>query len=74
MYFGVNFGSKPVKGFQVGFDVGVLSTGGADIQYTGEAEELDAHGDDIANQMAEIKDKMAWSMLPNLQLTVSYGF
>ena len=74
MYFGVNFGSKPVKGFQVGFDVGVLSTGGADIQNNYDAEEVDAHGADIAAQTAEIKDKMAWSMLPNLQLTVSYGF
>ena len=74
MYFGLNFGGKPVKGFQVGFDLGVLSTGGADIQYTGEAEELAAHGDDIADQMTEIKEKMAWTMLPNAQLTVSYGF
>ena len=74
MYFGVNFGGKPVKGIQVGFDLGVLSTGGADIQYTGEAEELAAHGDEIADQMTEIKEKMAWTMLPNFQLTVSYGF
>ena len=74
MYFGLNYGAKPVKGFQVGFDLGVLSTGGADIQYTGEAEELAEHGDDIAEQMTEIKEKMAWTMLPNLQLTVSYGF
>lgn len=74
MYFGLNYGGKPVKGFQVGFDLGVLSTGGADIQYTGEAEELAEHGDDIADQMTEIKEKMAWTMLPNLQLTVSYGF
>lgn len=74
MYFGLNYGGKPVKGFQVGFDLGVLSTGGADIQYTGEAEELAAHGDEIAEQMAEIKEKFAWTMLPNFQLTVSYGF
>ena len=74
MYFGLNYGGKPVKGIQVGFDLGVLSTGGAEIQYTGEAEELAAHGDDIAAQMTEIKDKMAWTMLPNFQLTVSYGF
>jgi len=74
MYFGLNYGGKPVKGFQVGFDLGVLSTGGADIQYTGEAEELAAHGDDIAAQMTEIKEKLAWTMLPNMQLSVSYGF
>ena len=74
MYLGANFGSKPVKGFQFGLDLGVLSTGGAVIQYTGEAEELEAHGDDIADQMAEISDKLAWSLLPNIQLGVSYGF
>ena len=74
MYFGLNYGGKPEKGFQVAFDLGVLSTGGADIQYTGEAEELAEHGDDIAEQMTEIKEKLAWTMLPNLQLTVSYGF
>jgi hypothetical protein len=74
MYFGVSYGSKPVKGFQVGLDLGALSTGGAQILYTGEAEELVAHGDDIADQIAEINDKLAWTMLPNLQLSVSYGF
>ena len=74
MYFGLNYGSKPYKGFQVGFDLGVLSTGGADIQYTGEAEELAEHGDEIADQMTEIKEKLAWTMLPNIQLSVSYGF
>ena len=74
MYFGVNYGSKPVKGLQFGLDLGVLSTGGAHIQYTGEAEELEAHGDDIALQIAEINDKLAWTMLPNVQLSVSYGF
>ena len=74
MYFGVNYGSKPFKGLQFGLDLGVLSTGGAHIQYKGEAEELEAHGDDIALQIAEINDKLAWSMLPNVQLSVSYGF
>jgi hypothetical protein len=83
MYFGVNFGSKPLKGFQVGFDLGVLSTGGADILLTGYSwdpeiidfeDELSEHPDMFDRQVREIKDKMAWTMLPNLQLTVSYGF
>jgi len=74
VYFGLNYGLKPVKGFQFGVDLGVLSTGGADIQYTGEAEELAAHGDEIADAMTEIKNKFAWSMLPNIQIGVSYGF
>ena len=74
VYFGLSYGLKPVKGFQFGVDLGVLSTGGADIQYTGEAEELAVHGDEIANAMAEIKDKFAWSMLPNIQIGVAYGF
>ena len=74
VYFGLNYGLKPVKGFQFGVDLGVLSTGGADIQYTGEAEELAEHGDEIADAMTEIKNKFAWSMLPNIQIGVSYGF
>ena len=74
VYFGLNYGLKPVKGFQFGVDLGVLSTGGADIQYTGEAEELAEHGDDIADAMAEIKDNFAWTMLPNIQVGVAYGF
>ena len=74
MYLGANFGSKPVKGFQFGLDLGVLSTGGAVIQNNYEADEFISHGDAIANQMAEISDKLAWSLLPNIQLGVSYGF
>ena len=74
VYFGLNYGLKPLKGFQFGVDLGVLSTGGADIQYTGEAEELAEHGDEIADAMTEIKNKFAWSMLPNIQIGVSYGF
>tara|TARA_B100001057_G_scaffold385007_1_gene391621 strand:- start:975 stop:1745 length:771 start_codon:yes stop_codon:yes gene_type:complete len=74
MYFGLNFGSKPVKGFQAGFDLGVLSTGGAVIQYTGDMEEYDEHPDDRAAEMDDIKSNFAWSMLPNIQLSVSYGF
>ena len=58
MYFGLNYGGKPVKGFQVGFDLGVLSTGGADIQYTGEAEELAEHGDRYRRTNDEIKEKI----------------
>ncbi len=67
MYLGVNYGSKPVKGLQFGIELGVLSTGGATVQYSGHEEEIEAAIDDI-------KSKFAWSMLPNLQLSVSYGF
>ena len=74
MYFGLNYGSKPVKGFQIGFDLGVLSTGGANIEYTGDMEEFDEHPEDRMAEMDEIKTNFAWSMLPNFQLTVSYGF
>ena len=74
MYFGVNYGSKPVKGFQFGVDLGVLSTGGANIQYTGDPEEGAEHPEDRVEEIEDIRDNLAWSMLPNIQLSVSYGF
>jgi hypothetical protein len=74
MYFGVNYGSKPVKGFQFGVDLGVLSTGGANIQYTGDPDEGAEHPLDRVDEINDIRDNLAWSMLPNVQLSVSYGF
>jgi hypothetical protein len=37
-------------------------------------EEFDEHPEDRMAEMDEIKTNFAWSMLPNFQLTVSYGF
>lgn len=80
MYLGLSYGLKPVQGLQFGVDLGVLSTGGAEIAYTGHehdhgdedhAEEIEARLDGYAD---EIKDKFAWTMLPNIQIGVSYGF
>ena len=74
MYLGVNYGSKPVKGLQFGIELGVLSTGGATVQYSGHEEEMEFHEEEIEAAIDDIKSKFAWSMLPNLQLSVSYGF
>ena len=74
MYLGLSYGLKPVKGLQVGIDIGVLSTGGASVQYTGEAEEMLEHGEEIAAEIVDIQDNFAWSMLPNIQIGVAYGF
>lgn len=61
-YLGVGFGAKPVKGIQVGFDLGALHTAGPTITGTG----------DLA---AEIGDTFGFGrVLPNIQLGVSYGF
>lgn len=61
-YLGVGFGAKPVKGIQVGFDIGLLHTGGPNITGTG----------DLAG---DIGDTFGFGrVLPNFQLSVSYGF
>jgi len=74
MYFGLSYGLKPVKGLQVGLDFGVLSTGGASIEYTGHAEEMEEHEEEIELEIEDIRDNFAWTMLPNIQIGVSYGF
>ena len=74
MYFGLGYGLKPVKGLQVGLDIGVLSTGGASIEYTGHAEEMEEHEEEIELEIEDIRDNFAWTMLPNIQIGVSYGF
>ncbi|OUU19132.1 MAG: hypothetical protein CBC05_00780 [Crocinitomicaceae bacterium TMED45] len=80
MYLGLSYGLKPVKGLQFGVDLGVLSTGGAEITYTGHdhGDEDEEHAEEIEDRLDgyadEIKDKFAWTMLPNIQIGVSYGF
>ena len=74
MYMGLSYGLKPVKGFQVGVDIGMLSTGGASVEYTGHAEEMEEHEEEIEAQMKDISDNFAWTMLPNIQIGVAYGF
>ena len=74
MYMGLSYGLKPVKGFQVGVDIGMLSTGGASVEYTGHAEEMEEHEEEIEAQMEDISDNFAWTMLPNIQIGVAYGF
>jgi hypothetical protein len=66
LYTGVGFGNKPVKGFLIGFDIGVLATGGPVIVPTegGNTDQLEA-----------LEDNWRFgNMLPNFQLTVGYGF
>jgi hypothetical protein len=68
-YVGVGVGSRPVKGLQFGLDVGVLSTGGATVF---------ADRDNLAPKNAilnEIEDDSFFgSLLPNVQLNISWGF
>jgi hypothetical protein len=42
--------------------------------YTGEAEELLEHFEEVEAEIADIQDKFAWSMLPNVQIGIAYGF
>ena len=66
LYTGLGFGNKPVKGFLYGFDLGVLATGGTYIvaEENGSQDQIDDLSDD-------------WrfgSVLPNVQLTIGYGW
>jgi len=66
-YVGVGFGSRPVKGVTVGFDIGGLHTSGGVITATG------SHTDAVV--IDEIPNTIGYGrVLPNLQLTVNYGF
>ena len=42
-YLGVGFGSKPVKGIQVGFDLGIMTTAGPTVTRTTDPEEAAEH-------------------------------
>ena len=66
-YVGIGFGSRPVEGVTVGFDIGGLHTSGAVITSTGSTT-----NDDV---MDEIPNTFGYGrVLPNLQLSVGYGF
>lgn len=66
-YVGIGFGSRPVEGITVGFDIGGLFTSGADITATG-TETDTAVMDEIPNTFGYGR------VLPNFQLSVGYGF
>ena len=66
LYAGVGVGNRPVKGVLVGFDIGMISTTGTTVEAVenGTKEHLDALNDN-------------WrfgNVMPNLQLTLGYGF
>ena len=66
-YVGIGFGSRPVEGVTVGFDIGGLHTSGAAISSTGTTVNTDVL-DEIPNTPGFGR------VLPNLQLSVGYGF
>ena len=73
-YFGLSYGAKPVKGFQFGVDLGVLSTGGPSIENPITEFDPNTEANLYEARRDEVKSKAGWSMLPNLQVTASYGF
>ena len=64
-YVGVGFGSQAKKGFLIGFDIGMLYTGGPMVRpVAGDGADVEA-----------IEDFWMFdSVLPNGQLTLGYGF
>ena len=66
-YVGVGFGSRPVEGFTFGFDLGGLHTSGPVVTSTGTYDDMEV--------MNAIPDTPGYGrVLPNLQLSVNYGF
>jgi hypothetical protein len=64
-YCGIGFGVDTTKGFKVGFDLGMLYTGGASVDVV--------KGDGAAAE--DIRDYwMFGSVLPNAQITLGYNF
>ena len=66
-YFGIGAGLRPVQGFQYGFDLGLLHTGGPTVVRTGGTD--DDATQDIANDFL-----VGTSTLPNLQISLGWGF
>ena len=65
-YVGLGFGNDTKKGFKIGFDFGILFTGGPNVQALGKA-------DPTATE--DIRDWVLFgTMLPNAQLTMGYNF
>ena len=74
-YLGVGFGSKPVQGIQLGFDLGILSTAGATVTRTTDPEEAAEHPDEYPDISGDIPNNIFFGrFLPNAQFTVTYGF
>lgn len=66
-YVGVGVGGRPVKGFQIGFDLGVLSTGGPSVF-------ADRDNSSVNNNVLDEIEEDFGSLLPNVQLNISWGF
>ena len=67
MYFGAGFGLKPVKGFVWALDIGWLQTAGPEITKTSDDLESD--------RSFELRtSSFLGAVLPNVQLSLGYGF
>ena len=62
-YVGVGFGGQPKKGLVLSLDLGLLSTGGANVT-----------GPDAPTATAISNDVTFGSLLPNIQLGIAWGF
>ena len=68
-YMGIGFGNQVKEGFLIGFDLGVLSSAGAEVS------DNQGTGEDLRNDRAAIEDSFMFGpILPNGQLTVGWGW
>ncbi|MDP6932941.1 MAG: hypothetical protein QGG40_08480 [Myxococcota bacterium] len=65
-YVGVGVGGRAVQGFNLGFDMGWLQTAGPDIHM------VEGSGENASDAIGD--NMMFGSVLPNLQLTLNWGF
>lgn len=66
-YLGIGFGSRALKGLQLGLDIGWLQTSGPQVKQIA--------GDDNAEALTSISDHFLFgSALPNVQFTAGWGF
>ena len=69
-YLGLGYGLKPVKGFQWGVDLGILRTGTFEVSWVPGATGNQTWARGIA--ITEQANSGHW--IPNLQLTIGWGF
>ena len=68
-YMGIGYGLRPVKGLQLGIDIGWLTAPTFEVSSDGSHNQTDQFRHAIESDMNEF-----FTYIPNLQLTIGWGF